>query len=206
MTDKPTDNNYAFIDGQNLNAGTEAAGWKIDQKKFREYLKNEHGVSKAYIFIGFMEEYQPLYTALQDAGFILHFKPLVRHEDVTIKGNVDADLVLQAMIDIDSYEKAVIVSGDGDFAGLVRHLATKNKLKQVLIPNKYKYSSLFNRLEEYEKYFTYMDDLRIQLAYRDRYKKQSSGPEKTTQVQSGEQSKQRKPFGHHSKGQQKTDH
>jgi uncharacterized LabA/DUF88 family protein len=165
MDDKK-ENNYAYIDGQNLHAGTEASGWKLNHKKFREYLKTDLGVSKAYIFIGFMEEYQTLYTALQEAGFILHFKPLVRYEDSTIKGNVDADLVLQAMVDYNSYDKAVIISGDGDFIGLMRHLASNNKLKSVMIPNKEKYSSLFKRLEEYSKYVIYLDDLRRDLEYR----------------------------------------
>ena len=160
-----SENNNAYIDGQNLNAGIESAGWKIDHSKFRKYLKEELGVSKAYIFIGYMEEHQVLYNALQEAGFILHFKPLVRHEDSAIKGNVDADLVLQAMIDFDRYDKAVIVSGDGDFAGLVRHLAMTNKLKQVIIPNRVQYSSLFRRLEEYQKYFTFLDNLRPKLTY-----------------------------------------
>lgn len=167
-----SDNNYAFIDGQNLNAGIGAAHWKLDHKKFREYLREKHSVKKAFMFLGFMEEYQPLYTALQEAGYILHFKPLVRTEDTAIKGNIDADMVLQAMIDIERYEQAVIVSGDGDFAGLIRHLANVNKLRQVVIPNRHAYSSLFKRLDEFgDTYFTFMDDLRGELAYRDFRKK-----------------------------------
>ena len=170
--------NYAFIDGQNLNAGVEASHWKLDHKKFREYLRKEFGVKKAYMFLGFMEEYQPLYSALQEAGYILHFKPLIRNEDSAIKGNVDADMVLQAMIDIDRYEKAVIVSGDGDFAGLIRHLANNNKLQQVIIPNRSTYSSLFKRLDEYgDQYFTFMNDLRSELAYRD-FRKKPHSPNK----------------------------
>jgi uncharacterized LabA/DUF88 family protein len=164
----PNGNNYAFIDAQNLHAGVESLGWKLDHKKFRDFLTQEHGVKKAYMFLGFMEEHQTLYSALQEAGFILYFKPLVRTEDNTIKGNVDADMVLQAMIDIERYDQAVIVSGDGDFAGLIRHLASVNKLRQVIIPNRNKHSSLFKRLNEYgDTYFSFVNDLRRQLAYRD---------------------------------------
>ncbi len=170
-------NNYAFIDGQNLHAGVESLGWKIDHKKFREYLRVELGVKKAIMFLGFMEEYQPLYSALQEAGYILHFKPLVRSEESIIKGNVDADMVLQTMVDIDRYDQAVIVSGDGDFAGLIRHLASVEKLKQVVIPNRSNYSSLFKRLDEYgDKYFTFMNDLRGKLAYKDFHKKKRMSP------------------------------
>jgi len=165
-------NNYAFIDGQNLNAGVKALGWKLDHRKFREYLEKEFGVSRAYMFIGFMEEHQDLYSALQDSGFILVFKPLVRHADMEIKGNVDADLVLQAMIDVERYDQAVIVSGDGDFAGLIRHLAGAKKLRQVIIPNRDRYSSLFDRLDQFDtKHVTYMNELRGQLAYKDRGRK-----------------------------------
>jgi uncharacterized LabA/DUF88 family protein len=114
-----------------------------------------------------MEEYQPLYSALQESGFILHFKPLVRSEENAIKGNVDADMVLQTMVDIDRYDQAVIVSGDGDFAGLVRHLAGVQKLHKVIVPNRSTHSSLFKRMAEYGDKFIFMNDLRKQLAYRD---------------------------------------
>jgi uncharacterized LabA/DUF88 family protein len=170
---RKTANNFAFVDGQNLHAGVESLGWKLDHKKFREYLRDKHHVTKAYIFIGYMEEQQPLYSALQEAGFILHFKPIVRHDDGAIKGNVDADMVLQAMIDIDRYDQAVIVSGDGDFVGLIRHLSSLNKLQQVIIPNRRTYSSLFKRMTEFGEggSFTFMNDLRNLLAYRDYRKK-----------------------------------
>lgn len=171
-TEKIEQNNYAFIDGQNLRGGVDAAHWKLDHKKFREYLRDELGVKKAYMFLGFMEEYQTLYSALQEAGFILYFKPLIRNDESAIKGNVDSDMVLQAMIDIDRYDQAVIVSGDGDFAGLIRHLASVGKLKQVVIPNRHMHSSLFKRLDEYgDTYFTFLNDLRGKLAYRDYRKK-----------------------------------
>lgn len=178
IMEKKEENNYAFIDGQNLHAGVESLGWKLDHKKFREYLKEELEVKRAYLFIGFMEEQQPLYNALQEAGFILHFKPLIRHQEGVIKGNVDADMVLQTMVEIERYDKAVIVSGDGDFAGLIRHLAGNNKLKKVIIPNRSNYSSLFKRLDEYnDKNFIFMNDLRGKLAYRDTRKRFLKKPE-----------------------------
>lgn len=159
-------NNYAFIDGQNLHFGIKSMGWKLDHKKFRSYLEKEHDVTKAYIFLGFMEEHQDLYNVLQEAGFICFFKPLVRYDDGTIKGNVDADMVLQVMVDIENYDGAVIISGDGDFSGTLRHLIYRRKLGQVIIPNRDKYSSLFDRLEDFdEKHVTFMNDLRSKLSY-----------------------------------------
>ncbi len=158
--------NFAYIDGQNLHSGVSALGWKMDHKKFRDFLSTKYKVTKAYYFVGFMEEHQDLYSALQEAGFILVFKPLVRYDDGTIKGNVDADMVLQCMIDVGKFKKAVLVTGDGDFAGLIRHLASVRKLEKVLIPNKNNYSSLFDRQEGFDKFGAHVNDFKGQLAYR----------------------------------------
>ncbi|KKP92579.1 MAG: hypothetical protein UR98_C0023G0008 [Parcubacteria group bacterium GW2011_GWA1_36_12] len=43
---------YAFIDSQNLNLGIKSQGWKLDWRKFRQYLRNKYSVVKAYLFIG----------------------------------------------------------------------------------------------------------------------------------------------------------
>ena len=59
------ENNYAFIDSQNLNLGIKSLGWKLDFKKFRIYLKEKYHVATAYIFIGFMPANQNLYSSLQ---------------------------------------------------------------------------------------------------------------------------------------------
>ena len=40
-----------------------------------------------------------MYTRLQEEGFILVFKPTLKYKDGTVKGNCDAELVLQAMIE-----------------------------------------------------------------------------------------------------------
>ena len=65
---------------------------------------------------------QALYTRLQNAGYTLVFKTVTYRGEGKPKGNVDAELVLQAMIEYPHYERAVIVTGDGDFSCLVRYL------------------------------------------------------------------------------------
>ena len=116
---KEKENNYAFIDSNNLNLAIQELGWKLDFKRFRIYLKEKHNVEKAYLFIGYMPENQNLYRSLQEFGYVLIFKPIMRNGDGEVKGNVDAELVLQTMIDYGKYEKAIIVSNDGDFYCLV---------------------------------------------------------------------------------------
>jgi hypothetical protein len=47
-------NNYAFIDSQNLNLSIQEQGWKLDFGRFRIYLKDQYGVNKAFLFIGYV--------------------------------------------------------------------------------------------------------------------------------------------------------
>ena len=131
--DKPKDN-YAFIDGTNLYLSARALGWDIDWKLFRQYLQKRHNVTIAYYFIGYLPEYQCIYDDLTKYGYQLIFKEALRLQDRTIKGNCDAEMVLHAMIEIDNYAKAVIVTGDGDIACLVKHLsrADVDKFKLVI--------------------------------------------------------------------------
>src|SRR3989338_4131149 len=131
---KNKENNYAFIDSQNLNLGVQSLGWKLDFRKFRIYLKEKYGVSTAYLFLGYIQENQDLYSSLQKAGYILVFKPVFSDENGDVKGNFDADLVLQAMIEYSNYDKAIIVSSDGDFYSLVKYLYERKKLKFVVSP------------------------------------------------------------------------
>ncbi len=124
--------NYAFIDSQNLNLGVRRLGWKLDYGKFRIYLKEKYGVVKAYMFIGYLEKNSNLYKSLQEKGFILIFKPVLENKKGEVKGNVDADLVMQAMLDYKKYKQAIIVTSDGDFYCLVKYLYKNKKLCTVL--------------------------------------------------------------------------
>lgn len=126
--------NYAFIDGNNLNLGVRSLGWKLDFRRFRVYLRHRYHVTKAYLFIGYLPHNANLYRALQEYGFLLIFKNVLQKKDGSVKGNVDAELVLHAMIQYKNYDRAVIVTSDGDFACLVEYLNGKGKLETVLSP------------------------------------------------------------------------
>jgi uncharacterized LabA/DUF88 family protein len=158
-------NNYAFIDGQNLNLSIRSLGWKIDWRKFRIYLKDKYSVERAYMFLGFIEGNTDLYTTLQSAGFICIFRPTLKYKDGTVKGNCDAELVLQAMIDFDEYHKAILVTGDGDFHCLVKYLIEKEKLEAVIIPNRFKFSALL-KFQSFRTFLRFLNDLKEKLGYK----------------------------------------
>ncbi|MFH1899671.1 MAG: NYN domain-containing protein [Patescibacteria group bacterium] len=156
--------NYAFIDSQNLNLGVKSQRWKLDWRKFRQYLRNKYHVQQAYLFIGHVSGNEALYTFLQKCGYLLIFKPTLEYKTngkIKIKGNVDAELVLHTMIEWGNYNQAVIVSGDGDFHCLIEYLEKKDKLLKILAPNK-KYSGLLRKFNK-KNYIVRIDLLKKSL-------------------------------------------
>ena len=161
---KKPQENYAFIDGQNLNLSIQELGWSLDFNKFRIYLSEKYGVNKAYYFIGYISGNDNLYISLQSYGYVLVFKPTLIIKDGKVKGNCDAELVLQAMIDLNKYHKAVLVTSDGDFACLVRYLQKVDKLHTLLAPSRVGCSHLLKKAAQ--KQIAFMDDLRGKLVYK----------------------------------------
>ncbi len=164
---KKKQNNYAYIDSQNLHLGVQRdLGWDLNYKKFRIYLREKYKVTKAYMFIGYISDNKVMYQRLQEYGYILSFKPVLISKEGEIKGNVDADLVLQVMRDYNNeeFDQAVIVTSDGDFYCLVEYLYKRNKLLKVMSPY-IKTCSVLLKKKAKEK-IVFMDNLRKKLEYK----------------------------------------
>lgn len=164
-----TDKIYAFIDSQNVNLAVREQGWQLDFRRFRVYLHEKYSVKKAFLFIGYITENQSLYIFLQDAGYIVIFKPTLEYTKKgvrNIKGNVDAELVLQTMIEYPNYDKAIIVTGDGDFYCLVDYLNKQEKLLRLLVPNVHRYSRLLKSFAPNK--LDFMNNLQGKLEYKKR--------------------------------------
>jgi uncharacterized LabA/DUF88 family protein len=168
----------------------------MDWRKFREFLTEKYGVTEALMFIGYVPEFEDMYMQLHETGYKVVLKPTFdmtrprpevaekqhdqgvksekEEEKRQTKGNIDADLVLWAMKEIGNYDKAVIVSGDGDFYTLVEYLDEQKKLLKLLAPSGH-YSSLYNA---YDQYVDRIDQHRRELAYYDRKKRKSSSKNK----------------------------
>ncbi|KKS13161.1 MAG: hypothetical protein UU69_C0012G0009 [Candidatus Magasanikbacteria bacterium GW2011_GWA2_41_55] len=142
----------------------------------RVWLTEKYGVKNAYIFIGLIPRYKELYKYLQESGFTLIFKEVIYDGDGKPKGNCDADLVLQATSDAyeNKFEKAVVVSSDGDYAGLIKFLKERGKLRVILSPHaKDKCSILIKRTDAP---ITYLNDVRVFIK-----KEKAPDADKTTQ-------------------------
>ena len=159
-------NNYAFIDSQNLNLSIKECGWDLDFGRFFVFLKHKYRVIKTFLFIGYIPENKKLYKYLEKIGYVLIYKPVLGNGNF-IKGNVDAELVLHTMLEYNNFDKAIIVSGDGDFYCLIEQLIKDKKLFKIGIPNKKRYSAL---LRKFSQYFFYVSILKNKL---DKQKKAS---------------------------------
>lgn len=159
----------------------------MNWQRFRMFLEEKYGVTKAYMFIGYVPEFEAMYEQMHSYGYAVVLKPTFdmtrprpeepeKEEDKRpIKGNIDAELVLWAMKDMAQYDKAIIVSGDGDFYSLVEYLEGKGRLAKILAPTAH-YSSLYNR---YDAYVERLDKYRKVLEYRDRkklFQRRNNGP------------------------------
>lgn len=129
-------NNFAFIDGANLHNGSKVLGWDLDYARFRIWLREKYQVQRAYLFLGLVPKYKDLYTYLQEVGYTLVFKEVSMDGDEKIKGNCDADLVLKGIVDHyeKKFDKAILVSSDGDYACLVRFWKEKGVFLSLISP------------------------------------------------------------------------
>lgn len=144
--------NYAFIDGANLHITYKYLGWKLDYQKLRNYLEKKLNVVTAYYFIGKTAENEAIYTKLDSYGYTLKLKEPSPYKDEEVscpyckkviapeiqryKSDCDSFITLQVMSDLHDYDKAVLITSDGDYDNLVTRLIQLGKLSTVLAPCK----------------------------------------------------------------------
>ena len=134
----------AFIDSQNLYLGATSEGWSIDYRKLRLWLKNKYSVTDAYMFFGYIKESTALYDHLEQCGFALKFREIENIKGY-IKGNVDIDMAIMAVAEIRNYDKAYLMTSDGDFFSLVKYLQKEEKFGGVFSPNRHTCSKLLKQ-------------------------------------------------------------
>ena len=77
------------------------------------------------------------------------------------KARLEKKDYFNAAIEFKNYQKAIIVSGDGDFFCLHQYLIKKKKLLKIIIPNKHSESSLLKNLQQY-KLFLYREKEKLE--------------------------------------------
>lgn len=127
-----------FIDAANIIHCYKDTNWKIDLKKLKKYFESKCTLAGIYYYSAYLEESESqksLFEMLSRKGFILRVKKIRKiindDKSITLKGNCDTDIVVDAVSIMKDYDTAIIMSGDSDFVSLVNLL--KGNGKKVII-------------------------------------------------------------------------
>ena len=126
---------FAFIDASNLMYGSTRAGWKIDYAKLASYLRYRYNVNILNYFAGVDKSNTKqlnFYHVLEKLGFELYLVPLKTFQDGRKKADVDSRLTVEAIKNMGKYDKAIFITGDGDYYWLFEHLLENKKQLSLL--------------------------------------------------------------------------
>lgn len=147
MVNKDLRNNvFVFVDASNLWQAQKVKGKFFDYKKLTRYLKNKFSAQeiKVFYYSAFpadgtrdysLDGKHKFFTFLKKGlGFIVRKKQLKRisvvNEDgefVREKGDMDVEIVVDAMHHMNKYDVAIFFTGDSDFLALVAYLRSGGK-------------------------------------------------------------------------------
>lgn len=126
-----TERIVALIDGANLYASTRALNFDIDYKLLLAELRRRGRLLRAIYYTAVVEDgdfhsVRPLVDWLDYNGFSVVTKPTKEFFDALgrrkIKGNMDVEIVLDAIELAPHVDNVFLFSGDGDFRALVESL------------------------------------------------------------------------------------
>ena len=135
-----------YIDGANIFYTSKNAGWKIDFKKFKNWIEEENEIIYIKYFIG-SPSWEPAKSLSQTfnnylikLGYSIIGKPLkkinIANGVTKNKCNFDVEIHDEIMQDIASIDIVYLVSGDSDFMRTKsRVLANKKKIKFLVFNN-----------------------------------------------------------------------
>lgn len=130
---------YIFIDAANIFYAQRSLGWRISYEKLMKYFKKECGKeTKCFVYISTIpgnEKQKKFLDLLDILGYVVRTKPikiirLSKNKSIW-KGNLDIELCLEMMETIKSYDTAILISGDSDFAPCIDRI--KEAGKQILV-------------------------------------------------------------------------
>lgn len=122
------------IDAANLYYASSVSKIKIDYFQVAEWFKlNCKSVNLNFYTAFDPEDVKQLefFAGLEEAGYKVVKKPIKIFED-SKKGNMDIELAVDAVVQQDSYEILILLSGDGDFTYLVSALEKLGKQTIIL--------------------------------------------------------------------------
>src|SRR3989344_1723286 len=128
-----------FIDAANIFYSQRTLGWRISYEKLKEYFERECEISTLFVYTATDEtrpEQQKFVSMLKRSGFVVRTKPVkkirIAHGVYQWKGDFDVELTMDMLDGISSYDTAVLMSGDSDFAPVIDRIKTQGKRVLVM--------------------------------------------------------------------------
>ena len=124
-----------FVDAANLYYGASSLGININYAQLLSVLQAKSAVCRVFLYTGFEPNNQKQLSFLswmQRQGYQVFSKEVVQHADGSRKANLDVELSLHMVELANSYDTAVLVSGDGDFVFPVKIVQSRGKRVEVV--------------------------------------------------------------------------
>ncbi|MFH1188143.1 MAG: NYN domain-containing protein [bacterium] len=140
-----------FIDASNVYHSYKKLKWKIDFKKFLDYLKNEVDLREIYYYtardLNFKKQTKFL-NFMEMTGYKIRSKKIKfikeenkeEHKDGFYKGNLDVEMTIDVLETKDKYNTIILISGDSDFEPLLQLMKMKYRKKCLVMATKHNIS------------------------------------------------------------------
>ena len=123
-----------FIDVANVVYSLKDLNWRIDYKKLQEYFRKNSKLVDIYFYYSTKKEntgQANLLEMLARKGFQLRVKEVkiikLKNGEIMFKGNCDVELAIDMIDLMPAYDTAVLLSGDSDFASLIKYVQKHSK-------------------------------------------------------------------------------
>ena len=125
-----------FVDGNNFyHMQKNALGWVVDLVKLLDYLEGFGEIVDAFYYSTVLPSQDNAFLkSLPNRGYALRSKP-VRYNHSTgkvYKGNMDVEMAIDLFNLVNTYDMAVLITGDSDFEYALQILRNRGKLFKVL--------------------------------------------------------------------------
>lgn len=130
-----------FVDVQNIYMCVKSVfgHTKINYRVLKDFLTRDGALVKMVAFTCYDSENRSqvdFMHALALMGYRVVAKPLKKLPDGNIKASMDMEMALEILVSAPYLDEIVLVTGDGDFAPIVDHIARMGKVVKVIGPDR----------------------------------------------------------------------
>lgn len=155
-----------FIDAQNLFYGTKSYddSLEIDFLRLVDVLSDGYDLIRSYHFDSFNPEQnnkEGFFTFLETNGFRVEAKPFRERDEGYVEKGADIGLATELIACgfNDSYDIAVVVTGDDDFSKAIKYVQDRGKIVEVASFESHASSGLKRRADKFIKLDDFADEI-----------------------------------------------